>query len=300
MRVRIVDNPYSFRGPYPVDRVRPTFAAAGWAVDVIHRLPGVPGARLVDEAVGDGIELLVAAGGDGTLRDLASASVGAPLVLGILPGGTANVVARELAIPIRPEWAARLLVTGRTRHLDLGRLELDDGRWARFCLACSLGLDAAGLRATDAGLKRRVGPLAIGLGLARAIPAARPFGARLRVDGAAAWEGRAWQLVASNTARYAVYLRPSPEARVDDGLLDLCLVTAAGPLGLARTVGSLALRGRPDASSARWFQGRAFELELDGLVPGQLDGSPLAPLLGGTLRLTVEAGVLPVRLPAQA
>ncbi|TAM72349.1 MAG: hypothetical protein EPN50_04190 [Chloroflexota bacterium] len=297
MRARIIDNPYSFRGPYPVARVLPTFAAAGWEVDVVHRLPGLAGGRLISEAAAAGVELVIAAGGDGTLRDLASAIADTPLALGILPGGTANVVARELSIPLRPEWAARLLVNGRTRYLDLGRLGLEDGRWARFVLACGLGLDAAGLRATDAGLKRRVGPLAICLGLVRAVPDLRRFEARLCVDGAPAWEGRAWQVLASNTARYAVWLRPSPAALLDDGLLDLCLVTASGPRAAARTLGSFAVRGRPDASGARWFQGRAFELELDGLVPGQLDGSPLAPLLAGRVRLTVEPGALAVRLP---
>ncbi|MGH2467304.1 MAG: diacylglycerol/lipid kinase family protein [Candidatus Limnocylindrales bacterium] len=297
VRARVIDNPHSFRGPYPLERVLPTFRAAGWEVDRVHRTPTGEARRLVDQALGDGVELLVSAGGDGTLRDLASAVVGTPLVLGILPGGTANVLAHELGIARRPEWAARLLVTGEERRLDLGRLELPDGRWARFALSAGLGLDGAALRATDAGLKRRVGPLAIALGLARSLPGPHRFGLRLLVDGHEAWEGRTWQVLASNASHYAVMLRPSPSALPDDGLLDLVIATAAGFGPLVRLARSLVTGGVPDPAGARGFSGRVFDLELDRPVHGQLDGSPLASAVEGRLRLSIEPSVLRVRLP---
>lgn len=296
-RARIVDNPYSFRGPYPVARVEPTFRAAGWEVDVVHRLPDRPGRELFAGALTDGVQLLISAGGDGTLRDIASAVAGSSLPLGILPGGTANVLARELGIPRRPEWAARLLVAGVERRLDLGRLELADGRWARFALAAGLGFDAAALHGTDPGLKRRVGPLAIGLGLIRAIPDLRRFGIEVSVDGRPAWEGRVWQLLVGNASRYAVALRPNPDARPDDGLLDLCLATGKGPADHWRMLRWLAARGVPDPQGARWFRGRVFDLTLSDPVWGELDGSPVALPLDGRLRISVEPGGLRVRLP---
>lgn len=297
MRARVVDNPRSYRGPYPVARVLPTLRAAGWTVDVVHRLPGVGAHAIVEAAAEDGVELLVAAGGDGTLRDLASALAGTTLTLGLLPGGTANVFAHDRGIPERPERAARSLIGGREQRLDLGHLTLADGRWGRFLLMAGVGLDGAALQATHAGLKRRAGPLAIALGLALALPRLHLPRVAVRVDGRDAWEGRPWELLVSNVRLYANLVAPSPDARPDDGLLDLCVLSSTRPRALLRTAATLALERHPDPAGARWFRGRQFEIDADAPQAIQLDGTPLGRPARGPFRVSVEPGALRVRLP---
>ena len=103
---------------------------------------------------------------------------GAPPV-GILPGGTANVLARSLRIPMRIERAVRALLDGEEAHLDLGRLA--DGR--RFAIGLGVGLDAAMIGAASSGLKRWLGPLAYALTAARAGLRLERFHLRLTVDG---------------------------------------------------------------------------------------------------------------------
>lgn len=155
----LIDNPHSFRGAYPVERVRPILAAGGWQVVVYARSPGVSTAATVKRAIADGASLVISAGGDGTLRDVAAALAGTNVPLGVLPGGTANVFAAEAGIPTDPESAARVLVSGRARPFDLGILSVS-GRGVRFLLFAGAGLDAAALHNTNPDLKRRAGPAA--------------------------------------------------------------------------------------------------------------------------------------------
>lgn len=299
MRVGIIDNPHSFRGPYPVRSIAPILSAAGWQVRVYSRTPGGATGPLVARALDAGADLLVAAGGDGTLRDVASALAGGPLPLGVLPGGTANVFAREMGIPAAPEAAAWALVEGVERPLDLGRVTLPDGRWGRFIIAAGLGLDGAILGATRAGLKRLVGPVAIAVAAVVVAPGWRTRRVRVTVDGQIGWEGPAWQLIVGNTRLYANLVWPSPRARPDDGLLDLCLLPAAPMPRLARLGVEVAVRRIPPADGVVWLVGRSLRVEvLDGELPLQLDGTPVRGPGVTAATVVAEPAALRVRLPS--
>ncbi len=300
MRARIVDNPDSYRGAYPVERVLPVFRAAGWEVDVVHR----GGQRRAREQVGDaldaGCELLIAAGGDGTLRDIASALAGSAIPLAVLPGGTANLWAHELGAARQPEAAARAIVAGDDRLMDLGRLTAGDGGWLRFMLIAGFGVDGLALERTDARLKRRLGVLGVGIGVLRALPACRPFRGRIRVDGRDAWEGTAVQVVVANTRLYANVIRVAPDALADDGLLDVTVAPWGDAGSSARLAWALAAHRHP-AGVAPCFRGAEIEIEADGDVPVEVDGTPVrrppvrAP--GFAWRAQAEPGALVVRVP---
>lgn len=306
MRVRIVDNPWSFRGPYPVVRILPTLTAAGWRVDVDHRRPDVSTRRIVEAAADAGCRLLVSGGGDGTLRDLASSMRGFDLALGALAGGTANVFARELEIPGKPEAAAETLVAAVERPIDVGRFALQDGRSTRFVLAAGVGLDASVLAATDPRLKRRIGPvsmLAAGLPL---LPRYRAFEAEVLVDGAPAWAGDCVQVVVGNTRCYAMVLETNPEARLDDGTLDAMIVPALGARDLARVVAHFARTGRPHPELTVGVHGAEIALTTTPAAPVELDGSPLGrwwdgpvsrPPSSATYRFTAERSAVRFRVP---
>ncbi|MGZ6379119.1 MAG: diacylglycerol/lipid kinase family protein [Candidatus Limnocylindrales bacterium] len=298
-RLAVIDNPRSFRGGYPIGRVRPILEVAGWEVTVLDRLPGVSVRALVEQAIAAGASLIVSAGGDGTLRDVASAAVGTGVAVGILPGGTTNVFARELGIPSEPEGAAEALIVGVDRPIDLGRLTLPDGRWARFLIAAGLGLDGAILAATRSDLKRRVGPGAIALAAVAVAPRWRAAEVTIRVDGGERWSGSAWQLIAGNTRLYANLVLPNPEAQLDDGLLDLCVLPAMHPTRLVRLGLSVAITRVPPAEGALWFKAREFEVTWgNGPPPVELDGTPVGGVDASTVRLSCEPGVLLARLPS--
>jgi len=298
-RLAIIDNPRSFRGGYPIQRVRPILETAGWEVQVLERLPGESVKALVDGAVAGGARLIVSAGGDGTLRDVASAAAGIGIPIGILPGGSTNVFARELGIPVEPEAAAEALLTGLDRAIDLGRLSLPDGRWAHFLIAAGLGLDGAILAATRSDLKRRIGPGAIALAAAAVAPRWRAAQVTVLADGAEQWSGSAWQLIAGNTRLYANLVLPNPEAQLDDGVLDLCVLPAMHPTRLVRLGMSVALTRVPPAEGALWFRARQFEIEWEGGPPPvELDGTPVGNVDASTIRLAADPGVLLARLPA--
>lgn len=299
--VAVIENPDSYRGPYPMARIRPILAAAGWVARIFARRPGESVAPMVARALDGGASLIVVAGGDGTLRDVASAMAGGDVPLGVLPGGSANVFAREMGIPRDPAAAALALVEGVPRRLDLGRVTLPDGRWGRFLIAAGLGLDGAILAATSPTLKRAVGPLAIGLAAAMVVPTWRSRPVRLRVDGLVSWEGPAWQLIAGNTRLYANVVVPNPRAVPDDGRLDLCIMPAASMIRLARTGMRVAMTRIPPDDHAVWFVGRTLEIEvLGGGLPLQLDGTPVRDAMDGLIRLTAEPRALLAWLPRDA
>lgn len=302
VRARIIDNPRSFRGPYPVHRVLPVFQAAGWDVDVVHR----EGQRRAREQVRDALEagctLLIAAGGDGTLRDIASALAGSAIPLAVLPGGTTNLWAHELDTAREPEIAARAIVEGEDRPMDLGRLSAGDRGWLRYMLVAGFGIDGLVLERTNARLKRRLGVAGVAVGALRALPLYRPVAGRVRVDGADAWEGTAAEIVVANTRLYANVIRVAPDAVADDGLLDVTIVPWGDARGSARLAWALAARRHPGEAAPR-FRGAEVEIEADGELPIEVDGTPVRrPAARGrgegiAFRVRAEPGALLVRVP---
>jgi diacylglycerol kinase (ATP) len=302
VRVCIIDNPHSFRGPFPMHRVLPILATAGWRVDLVHREPGRSVLRHVDDALDRGCEIVVGAGGDGTLRDIASALAGRAASLGVLPGGTANVWAHELGVAGSPELAARGLIGATERRMDLGRLALADRRSARFLLMAGIGFDGVILARTPPRLKRILGPVGIAMGALRAAPELRPFVACVTVDGTVAWSGASPQVIVGNTRRYANLVQAMPQARCDDGLLDVTIVPAGCLRSFAPAVRSVMGHGWPLRGLPR-MRGRTIEIVTDRPTGIELDGSPVSrgaiERAGrGPVRVSVEPGALRVRVPA--
>jgi diacylglycerol kinase family enzyme len=130
--------------------------AAGWSAEVLAT--GGPGdARtLAEYGMKQGVDVIAVFGGDGTTMQAAAALVGTDIGLGIIPGGTGNLLAGNLRIPASPERAARALVSGRPRPFDLGRMERPAGP-QYFAVACGAGYDARVMAGTLSEHKRRCG-----------------------------------------------------------------------------------------------------------------------------------------------
>jgi diacylglycerol kinase (ATP) len=178
---------------------------------------GAPGdaRRLTQAALEAGAQTIVVFGGDGTVNDAIQPLVGTPIPLGVWPGGTANVLARELGLPRDLEGAADTFSAGRARRVAVGRA---DGRY--FLLMAGVGLDAALVRAVRPQLKRLIGQgayWAAGLGQ---LVTWRPHRFVVEVD------GRPFQAtfaILANAASYAAGLRLAPRARMESEFLDVCL-----------------------------------------------------------------------------
>lgn len=298
MRAVLVSNPTSFRGPYPVERLEPILAGAGWTLQVVERRPGAEVNELLAPFLASGAaDVVLAAGGDGTAKDVATVVAGSGIAMAVLAGGTTNVVARELGVPRSPEAAARALLAAAPRPMDLGRLTLADGRVERFLLAAGLGLDAHVLAATDDALKRRIGPLAIAAAAVAVAPRLRPFVVRVDVDGERLHEGQVWQIVLPNARRWGGILSISPGAAADDGLLDVVALRDRGRLRLLVDLAELLVLRHPHPSDVAGGRGRTIHVETDRPVALELDGTPVSPGASGPFDFGVEPGALQVLAP---
>jgi hypothetical protein len=140
-----------------------------------------------------------------------------------------------------------------------------------------LGIDAAVMSHVSKPLKYKVGALAVGVSTAKALPAQHTFPVEIEVrngdDAAIHWQGEALQVVIGNTRLYADVVEMTPDAYIDDGILDVCVITAGNPLTTMQQIASLLFRHQPDNLTAEHFQGAHFSLKVPASIALQLDGS---------------------------
>lgn len=232
--------------------------------------------RLAAEAIGEGFEVIVAAGGDGTLNEVLNGIGDAPdgferARLGVLPLGTVNVFARELAIPLKLNAAWAAIHQGRETRIDLPRVDYcADGAPQGRCFAqmAGAGLDARAIELVQWQLKKRIGPLAYvvaGLNALRGAPS--------KITAAGGGHSAAGELVLIGNGRlYGGRFNLFPKANLRDGLLDVCVFPRVNWLTLARCAPSLLLRGRLPAGAAQSFQAESFTLASLSPTPFELDG----------------------------
>ena len=163
-RIGIVYNPFAGRlrgaGRERLDSAVRVFLAAGHEVE-LFATPGPNKAGIVAQnAISQGCDMILAAGGDGTINETVNGMVGSPVAFGILPGGTANVLANEIGLSIRLETAAAQLLKATPTPISLGAVELPGRPRRHFVLMAGVGLDARIVYNLNLELKRKVGKLA--------------------------------------------------------------------------------------------------------------------------------------------
>ncbi len=171
MRTLLIFNPVA--GRHPARHYRRLTAAAkllagaGWQVDWAETEPGTGGRLPAQRGVEEGYDLLLTSGGDGTIAQVAASLIEARLAgnsntpaLGLLPGGTANVYAREFGIPFHPTQAVQRLLRARRSPVPAGRARFPDGRQQFFLALASAGFDAHVVHTLSSAAKKRWGKLA--------------------------------------------------------------------------------------------------------------------------------------------
>ena len=245
--------------------------------------------RLVEELLGRGVERLVVWGGDGTVRACIDAVGSAPVTLAIMPAGTANLLAANLGIPTELEAALDVGLSSRRRTLDVGTVNGE-----RFGVMAGVGFDALMIRRADAGLKDKLGRLAyVAAGVGGVGRSA--VGTRVAIDGETWFDGPTTCVLVGNLGDVLGGIAAFPQARPDDGLLDVGVVTADGALDWARTL-SRTIVGDPAASPfVEVTTARRLVVSLDEALPYELDGEDRAEIR--TLEFGVEPAAITVCVP---
>ncbi len=274
------------------------FSAAGWKTDTVLKEFGGHAEELARKAAGAGYDLVIAYGGDGTLNQVVNGVMAAKrrrTIVGVIPGGTANVWAHEIGMPDDPVKASLLLINSEGRKVDLGHVEVDSvplrpgtkdrkkkrlgsGDRHNFLLMAGLGVDAAILRSVSTPLKQKIGEAAVALAAAEKLPSQRTFPVEIRASvagkkGGVRWKGEALQVIVGNTRRYGNIAEATPEAYIDDGVLDVCVITAGAPLTTMQQILSTLLHREPIKGRSEYLQGAHFWIRVPDSAALQLDGS---------------------------
>jgi diacylglycerol kinase (ATP) len=251
--------------------------------------------RLAAEAVVEDFEIVVAAGGDGTVNEVLNGLGDAPdgfkrARLGVLPLGTVNVFARELGLPLKLMAAWASIRRARETQIDLPQVQFTSNGTPQtryFAQLAGAGLDARAIELVDWELKKRIGPLAYVMAGLHAL-----LGNPSKITAEAGDQTATGGLVLVGNGRlYGGPFRIFPQADLRDGLLDLCVFPRVNWLTLARCGPQLLLRGNLPAAAVKVFQAKTITLTSPSLTPmeadGELIGNLPAILSVGSSRLRV-------------
>lgn len=290
-RALLIVNPASRRGFTLRERTLNAFRARSVKCDaVLTEEPGHGGilaARLAAD-----YDAVFTLGGDGTAVEVLGALTGSGIPVGILPGGTGNLLARTLGIPLDVRRAAATLLASDSTRIDLG--VLGDGR--RFAFSAGLGLDVRMIEGAPARLKRRLGVLAYVLSAARAVLVRQDFRVRVTVDGAVHERVAAAVMVANFGAVLHDLIRLGPGIESDDGVLDLCVFSPVSFGDSVRVLWRLLRKDFRSDPCMLYVPGRHFRIDTDIPRTAQADGE----IVGTTpieIRVEPRAGL--VLVPAR-
>jgi YegS/Rv2252/BmrU family lipid kinase len=272
---------------------REAAARHGWRAEFLVTDKAEAGVAAANSAALDGIDLVVAVGGDGTVRGCAEGLARTGVPLGIVPHGTANLLARTLRIPGHPRaaLAVALAVTRDAGAVDR-TIDLAVADEVPFTAMAGMGLDAAVVAGTR--LKHQFGWLAYAVSGAAHL-AAPPSRFSISLDGAAPVEREARSVVVGNSGLLPGGFSLLPDARLDDGLLDVGVLAPRGPFGWTRLATRVLTHSHHRDGMLERFQARKVEINATASLPREVDGELVAA--GHSLTVTVVPSALTVRMP---
>jgi YegS/Rv2252/BmrU family lipid kinase len=285
-RALVITNPAAARtDQMAAHAVVSVLSRGGWTVELMAT--GGPGdaRRFAASAVADHFDVVTVFGGDGTTMQAAAALVGSDVALGVVPGGTGNLLAGNLRIPSDPLRAAEALVAGSSRSLDLGRMERPDGTHY-FAVACGAGYDARVMAGTTTSSKHRWRFAAYVATTLRLIPELHSKDHLITVDGVE-YEAKATMILVANCGEIIPpYVRLRRGISPYDGLLDVVVLRADGFLGSIQALWELFHEEDQTPGNeglVGYAQGREISVASTPPEPVQLDGDA-----GGETPFTVS------------
>lgn len=314
-RAAIVYNPVKV----DLEALRSTVATAeqthGWGPSLwIETSEEDPGTGQALQAVERGATMVVACGGDGTVRAVAEGLHGLDAAMAVVAQGTGNLLARNLHLPLDTEEALDLAFGGTEESMDLATVEVvrPDGRRekADFVVMAGVGLDAQMIVNTDEDLKKKAGILAYVGAIGKSLGGGDRLSIRFRVDRAPLRRASVHTLIVGNCGDLPGNIALLPDARADDGILDMVLLRPGGLLGWLQIVGRVlqhAVLRRSDVAqkitgpgrdirALRYLRGRDMEVRLAHPEPFELDGDLFGEVVA--FRCEIERAGLRVRTSA--
>lgn len=300
-RVALVLNPVKLQAPDARLLVEQACELAGWDPPLILETTAAsPGYEQARAALERGADVVLAAGGDGTVREVARALANTPAVLGLLPLGTGNLLARNLGLPVTDlASCVRSALHGQERRIDVGTIELENAvtgerSSSAFLVIGGIGLDAEVVAATKDELKRRVGWLAYSEAGVRLLPGRRTR-MSISLDGGPPRTRKVRSILFANLGKLPAGIDFIPEAQMDDGMLDIVVLSPRSVLGWFWMAGKVVTRYRRDIPVIDFERARSVEIRVAEPTRTQLDGD----LTGAatSVRVQVDPSALRIRAP---
>lgn len=272
-----------------------------------------PGQAAAAAALEHNPAVVIVVGGDGTIRAVAEVLHPGETPMAIVPTGTGNLLARNLGLMADLETAVRTGFTGISRAIDVGVIELEHEDQSVtthvFLVMSGVGLDAHMATDTNSDLKKRIGWLAYTDPITKSVLRNEQFTVHYRVDDAREGSVRAHTVIVGNCGTLTAGILLLPDARIDDGLLDVVLLRPKGFWGWLRVVSRVGIggilhrtrRGRvilssaPDLRAMQYLQGKRLTARFDEPQDIQLDGDGFGAVR--TVTVTVRPGGLNIRVP---
>jgi len=273
-----------------LDELRTELAARGQSSPMWFQVPKsklVP--KAVRKALKGGAELIIIWGGDGSVQRCLDTLAGSSVPLAILPAGTRNLFATNLGIPKSVPEAVDAALNGFERTIDLGRVNGE-----HFGTMMGIGLDADMIKDADGGLKDALGRLAYVWTGARSINSSR-FEARVDVDDKRYFKGAAGCVLVANMGQLTGGIEAFPDARPDDGLLDVGVITADSLLDWSRALTSTALGKAASSPFVEITRGKRIDIRTDRRLLYEIDGGEREKTK--KLKVRAKAGAIRIKVP---
>ena len=245
--------------------------------------------KQVKRALAEGAELLFAWGGDGTVQRCVDTLAGADTALAILPAGTANLFATNLGIPQDIEQAVAIGLRGDRQKLDVGRF---DGE--HFAVMAGVGFDASMIQKADGSLKDRFGRVAYVWTGSQNLRA-KPFKAKIKVDGAPWYEGAASCILVGNVGHLFGGVEVFEDASPTDGRIEIGVVSADGVVDWMRTLARTAVGQAERSPLVQATTATKIKVKLNRKVLYEVDGGDRKKIKSFTI--SVEPGAVTMCLP---
>jgi YegS/Rv2252/BmrU family lipid kinase len=262
-------------------------------VEVELKFTAGPGdaAQLAAKAANNGSTDVIVAGGDGTINEAIQGIIGTKSRLGILPRGTANVLARELGLPMNIDQAINIAAQGNSRRIHFG-IAIDEATNTRrhFVLMAGIGLDASVVRRVQPGLKKRIGKGAFWLSGLSHLATWRPHPFSLEIEGKTY---SATFAAIGKAARYGGDLMITPRARLDEPSFEICIIESASRVQYLHLLSYAMREGMPNDKQGVHFV-KASKVRAFGDAPVQVDGEVIGHL---PMRFEISPHSLEVIVP---
>lgn len=252
-----------------------------------------PGRSMAKRALEAGVDLVMVAGGDGTVRVVCGALANSAATVAIVPSGTGNLLAGNMKIPFDAERALDVALRGDTKSIDILEVRVPGREVDHAAVMCGVGADAAVLNDTNEELKNQIGVAAYVIaGLSHA--KARPFHATVTVDDDEPLVRQASLVMVGNVSDLQAGLTLMPAASASDGVLDVLIASPRNQVELTQLVSAVLAQGREPATMDRRTGGRVH-IQLGDKELYELDGDVIAETTELTFKVLPSA--LRLRVP---